>query len=208
LVGIHLDYIRYPYALPITPGSRFSPRLDFGYGRTSMERFRAETGFRAPINGIQQSTAAYQAWDSWRRLQVTRTVQEVESALRVRRPDALLSVAVLPWADRAYLSSFQNWRAWLQAGLLDKVVLMNYTRDEELAIQISRGGVAWRLPSGVNAKRQGKVLVGLGAYLFSGDPRPIWRQWHGALHSGADGVVLFSYDTMLRHGDFWKFPLP
>ena len=208
LAGIHLDYIRYPYALPISPGSRFFPRLDFGYGRVSAERFRAETGHSVPANGVQRSTAEHQVWDDWRRLQVTETVREVDRAIRARRPAIRLSAAVLPWADRAYLSAFQNWRGWLQAGLLDKAVLMNYTRNEELALQISRGASAWRLASEENGGRKGQVLIGLGAYLFGEDPGPVWRQWRGALRSGVDGVVLFSYDTILRRERYWKFPLP
>ena len=209
LAGVHLDYIRYPYALPISPGSRFAPRLDFGYGRVPAERFRAETGFAAPAGGVQRSTAEHQAWDDWRRRQVTETVREVDRALRARHPGLLLSAAVLPWGDRAYLSAFQDWRGWLEKGLLDKAVLMNYTRDEILAHRISRSASAWRLPAEEeNGRRKGRVLIGLGAYLFGEDPEPLWRQWRGALRSGADGVVVFSYDAMLRRGRYWRFPLP
>lgn len=208
LAGVHLDYIRYPYALPITPGSRFSPRLDFGYGRLSTERFRAETGRTAPARGVQRSPADYQAWDDWRRLQVTETVKEVEQDLRARRPGLLFSAAVLPWADRAYLAAFQDWRGWLRAGLLDEAVLMNYTRDEKLAAYISQGTLAWRPSPGAAGGRRGKVLIGLGAYLFNGDSEPIHRQWRAALRAGADGVVLFSYDAIRKHEGFWRFPFP
>lgn len=208
LAGVHLDYIRYPYALPITPGSRFSPRLDFGYGKLAVERFRAETGRPAPLAGVQRSAADHQAWDDWRRLQVTETVKEVDKTLRAQRSGALLSAAVLPWADRAYLSAFQDWRGWLQAGLLDKAVLMNYTRDEALAAHISQGAPAWSHPRGADGGRKGQVLIGLGAYLFEGDPEPVRRQWRAALRPGVDGVVLFSYDAILRHDGFWKSPLP
>jgi uncharacterized lipoprotein YddW (UPF0748 family) len=41
LDGLHLDYIRYPYALPMTPGSRFRG-LDFGYGDVAKTRFAQE----------------------------------------------------------------------------------------------------------------------------------------------------------------------
>ena len=208
LAGVHLDYIRYPYALPITPGSRFTPRLDFGYGKLAAERFRAETGRPAPVSGIQRSTADHQAWDDWRRLQVTDTVKEADKTLRAQRRGLLLSAAVLPWADRAYLSSLQDWRGWLRAGLLDKAVLMNYTRDEALAAYISQGAPAWRYSSGPDGGRKGQVLIGLGAYLFGDDPEPIRRQWREALRSGVDGVVLFSYDAILRRAGFWKSFLP
>jgi len=209
LAGIHLDFIRYPYALPIAPGSRFSPRLDFGYGPASAARFRAETGRTAPAEGASAGAADREAWDDWRRRQVTEAVRDVREALRAFRPGALLSAAVLPWADRAYLASFQDWRGWLVEGLLDKALLMNYTRDAALASHISRGASAARgAPPEEGEGGGARVLIGLGAYLFEGDPEGLWRQWRDARRSGADGVVLFSYDQMAGRDALWRFPSP
>lgn len=209
LSGIHLDFIRYPYALPISPGSRFSPRLDFGYGKGSIKRFAAETGRRAPSAGARVSAADHRAWDGWRRDQVTRTVAAVRAAIRKVRPGAVLSAAVLPWAERAYLIAFQDWRGWLRSGLIDKALVMVYSRDTALAAHMMRAAMAARpgLPETL-LQDQAAVVIGLGAWLFGGDPSPLWAQWKAAQRAGADGVALFSYDQMVDRPQMWRRPIP
>ncbi len=207
LAGIHLDFIRYPYALPISPGSRFSPRLDFGYGEQSVARFQAETGRKAPAEKAIVSSPDYQAWDDWRRRQVTETVRQVHGAVKAFRPQAVLSAAVLPWTERAYLTSFQDWRGWLQEGILDKAVVMNYTRDLTLSSRISRSVSATRafFPGGKKGRKK-LIIIGLGAWLFTSNTQGLWEEWHEAQRAGADGIAFFSYDQMLDHGDMWAFP--
>ena len=204
LAGIHLDFIRYPYALPISPGSAFSPRLDFGYGAETVQRFRAETGQTAPSAGVKATVADYQAWDNWRRLQVTETVRYIHLAIRATRPNSALSAAALPWAERAYLSSFQDWRGWLAEGILDKAVIMNYSRDTTLAAQIS--GAATGVQRKGQRKERASIVIGLGAYLHRDSPAALWRQWRDAREAGADGVTLFSYDQMVEDKELWRFP--
>lgn len=207
LAGLHLDFIRYPYALPISPGSRFSPRLDFGYGRWSIQRFELETKRKAPKDKEVVSRKDYQAWDDWRRAQVTETVREIMIAIKAFQPQALLSAAVLPWTERAYLSSFQDWRGWLQEGILDKAVVMNYTRDLNLSSRISKSVSAAKAFSPTKRKR-GKVfiIIGLGAWLFTQNPDELWREWRDAIQSGAKGIALFSYDQMVGKPQMWAFP--
>ena len=204
LAGIHLDFIRYPYALPISPGSAFSPRLDFGYGAETVLRFHTETGQTAPSAGVEAAAADYLAWDHWRRLQVTKTVRHIRLAVRGAGPDSILSAAVLPWAERAYLSSFQDWRGWLEEGILDKAVIMNYSRDTTLAAQISRAAAGVRRKG--QRKERASIVIGLGAYLHKNSPAGLWRQWRDAREAGADGVALFSYDQMVGEKELWRFP--
>ncbi len=207
LAGIHLDFIRYPYALPISPGSRFSPRLDFGYNKISVARFQKKTWKKAPLAGADAAEANPDAWDAWRRAQVTAAVRDVYETVRDLNPQAIISAAVLPWAERAYLSAFQDWRGWIENGFLDKVVVMNYTRDTRLAAQISRSVVATKMAAR-NRSRAPKIVIGLGAYLFIRRPEGIWGEWGAAREAGADGVALFSYDQMVKKDALWKFPVP
>lgn len=207
LAGIHLDFIRYPYALPISPGSRFSPRLDFGYGEKSVARFHSETGRKAPRDKTIVSSSDYQAWDDWRRRQVTEMVREVYGAVKAFRPRAELSAAVLPWTERAYLTSFQDWRGWLQEGILDKAVVMNYTRDLTLSSRISKSvATASAFSPDRSSDRKKLIIIGLGAWLFTSNPQGLWEEWHEARQSGADGVAFFSYDQMVGKRDMWDFP--
>ena len=204
LVGIHLDFIRYPYALPISPGSHFSSRLDFGYNEASVVRFAQETRKTAPRAGVKRADAA--AWDAWRRAQVSEAVRGVHETTRSLRKQVIVSAAVLPWSERAYLSAFQDWRGWLEGGFLDKAVVMNYTRDIHLAAQISRSALAARRVETPNPSAS-KVVIGLGAYLFTKNPAGVWREWRAARDAGADGVALFSYDQMVGNDAMWKFPV-
>ena len=206
LSGIHLDFIRYPYALPISPGSRFSPRLDFGYGKSSRARFRKETGRRAPQGGAKVARADFEAWDRWRREQVTEAVRDVRRTVDALRSGARLSAALLPWPERAYLSAFQDWRSWLREGILDKALVMNYSRDAKLASHISRGAALL----GKDVPNGGKysIIIGLGVWIFSDHPAGLWREWRDAREAGAAGVALFSYDQMVGRKEFWRFPPP
>jgi uncharacterized lipoprotein YddW (UPF0748 family) len=176
LDGLHLDFVRHPLALPIVPGSRFAPGLDFGYGADAKERFSRESG-RAFARG--------DAWDEFRRARVTELVQRLGARLPERWE---YSAAVLPWADRAYLSAMQDWRGWLDEGLLDFVVAMAYMRDDRLLRYVAQG-----LRGGVGGDR---VWIGLGTWLFASAPERIAAQVDIALQARPPGVVFFSYDAV------------
>jgi uncharacterized lipoprotein YddW (UPF0748 family) len=188
LDGVHFDYIRYPYGIPTVPGSRYSNGLDFGYGERSVARFQAETGFSAFAAKDDPSVA--QRWDDWRREQLGRFLRHVRGQLRRLKRDLALSAALLAWPDRAYLSAYQDWRLWLEQGLLDQGIVMNYTRDGRLASHLTRQAVAFRGRS--------KLFVGLGAYALLDQPDLLAQQIRDARQQGADGVVLFSYDNLLK----------
>jgi uncharacterized lipoprotein YddW (UPF0748 family) len=174
LDGLHLDYIRYPYALPMTPGSRFNG-LDFGYGEIAKARFSAEHGsFEVGDN-----------WDEFRRARVG----ELVTRLRARLPKRWkLSAAVIAYADRAYLTALQDWRAWLEDGRLDFAVAMSYTRDERLLRY-----QAHALRFGVGGEN---LWLGLGAWLVADEPGRIAKQVALVREVEPPGVALFSYDAL------------
>ena len=160
LDGVHFDYVRYPYAVPTVPGSRYSNGLDFGYGERSVARFRAETGFSA--FAARDDPAVAQRWDQWRREQLDQFLRQLRGQLKRLRRNLVLSAALLAWPDRAYLSAYQDWRLWLEEGLLDQGIVMNYNRDSRLVRYLSREAVAFRGRS--------KLFVGLGAYALLDQP--------------------------------------
>jgi uncharacterized lipoprotein YddW (UPF0748 family) len=186
LDGLHLDYIRYPDVLPFSPGSRFGVGLDFGYGQPSRERFRAETSLEAPFGA---SIVNANRWDDWRRDQVTALVRRIGDAARAEQPDLELSAAVWAYANRAYLSIFQDWRGWLEEELLDFAVPMLYTRDDRL--------LRYNASAFVGGIAGSRVWIGLGAWLFSKQPERAAAQLRMAEASGAAGIALFSYDSII-----------
>lgn len=185
LDGLHLDYIRYPDVLPFSPGSRFGVGLDFGYGEATRARFRRETGLEAPFRG---SLANANRWDSWRRERVTDLVRRIRLAAQLQKPDLALSAAVWSYADRAYLSLYQDWRGWLETGLLDFAVPMAYTLDDALLRQLAHAATG-----GIGGER---VWIGLGTWLFAKEPARAVEQWELARAAKPAGISFFSYDAM------------
>ncbi len=184
LDGLHLDYIRYPDVLPFTPGSRFDVGLDFGFGEASRERFRKDTGLEAPF---RRETRNAEAFDDWRRAQVTAVVREIAAASRASRPGLELSAAVWAYPDRAYLALHQDWTRWLDEGLLSFAVPMAYTRDPRLFTLLSRANAA------IGGKR---TWLGLGTWLFAATPDAAAAQLAEARALETAGVALFSYDAL------------
>lgn len=185
LDGVHLDYIRHPDVLPFAPGSRFGVGLDFGYGAASRARFERETGLAAPLG---DSLANADRFDDWRRERVTDVVRRVGAAARNAKPAIEVSAAVWAYADRAYLSIFQDWRGWLEARLLDFAVPMAYTSDDRLLRYLAASSVG-----GVGGDR---VWLGLGSWLFASDPMRARVQRELALAARPAGIALFSYDAI------------
>jgi uncharacterized lipoprotein YddW (UPF0748 family) len=167
------------------PGSRFGVGLDFGYGAASRARFERDTGLHAPSGDALDSA---DRWDAWRRDRVTEVVSRIVAAARSVRPSIELSAAVWVYADRAYLSIFQDWRGWLDAKLLDFAVPMAYTTDDRLLRYLSSATLG-----GVGGDR---VWIGLGAWLFANEPARARAQRDATLALHPHGIALFSYDAL------------
>ncbi|MDP8213790.1 MAG: family 10 glycosylhydrolase [Candidatus Euphemobacter frigidus] len=187
LDGIHLDFTRYPYNTPHA-GSRWANRNDLGYGKESVRRFKKWTGLDPMTMELTRSNC--QAWDNWRRLQVNNFVESAGALVRSLEPSLTFSVAVIAWADRAYLSSFQDWRRWLEEGTVDFVAPMNYGTDSRLARYLTWTALA--------ARGSRQVYIGLGEYLLGNKPEVLLQQMADCRKAGADGIVLFSYDSMCK----------
>lgn len=126
--GINLDYIRYP---DYSEGE-FSN--DWGYSQTSLTRFAGETG----RTGRPEPTDP--AFSQWRRDQVSNLVRKIY--LRMYRIDSSdrLSINGITYAygpqtyggwkqTRPYKNVLQDWKGWLEEGIIDTVTAMNYKRE-------------------------------------------------------------------------------
>ncbi len=185
LDGLHLDYIRYPDVLPFAPGSRFGVGMDFGYGEATRARFKEATGLDAPFGDVLTNA---NAWDDWRRAELARLVGGLREQLEADAPAAKLSAAVFAWTDRAYLSVYQDWLGWLDAGHLHFAVPMLYTRDERL--------LRYQAGAFVGGVAGDRIWIGLGAWLFRRTPEGAAAQLRTVDDFGARGRVLFSWDAL------------
>lgn len=189
--GIHLDFIRLPYTVPFSPGSRFPKGITYGYGKESVERFRKTCGANPLSSSL--STDMAQKWDDWRRDQITGFVRRAGEIVREGGQPRKFSAAVVCWADRAYLSSSQDWRRWLEEGLIDFACSMNYSVDSRLARYVTQTAKAFR------ANKQ--IVIGLGAYLLDGRKGVLEQQIDDCLAAGVDGIAFFSYDSMRKNNE-------
>ena len=187
LSGVHLDYLRYPMTVPFIPGSRFTKYgLSYGYGLKNKERFEEWSGLN-PLSGLK-SAKEFMLWDDWRRDQITSLVRRISRLVKDKSPGFLVSAAVVPAGDRAYLSMFQDWPFWLEEGIVDYVVLMNYTLDNQLTKELVRSSLAHR--------GKGKVFIGIGLYLMKDISGAFIEQYKNVAGLSPDGIVIYSYDDI------------
>jgi uncharacterized lipoprotein YddW (UPF0748 family) len=183
--GVHLDYIRYPSS-------------EFDYSRDALAAFR-RTLLRelTPADALRFETGAAaqplvypqafpERWRAFRMSRLTMLMQRLRDVVKTARPFARVSAAVVPDPAEAAEHRFQDWRAWLDAGLLDIVCPMAYTTDSRL--------FAAQIAGARDAAGAHPVWAGIGAYRLSSDQ--IVEDVQTARRLGAGGVILFSYDSL------------
>jgi len=190
--GIHFDYIRYPET-----EERLPRGSNVGYNDVSLERFRRARG-RTDLPAPDD-----EAWTRWRRQQVSDLVRRVSIEARAIRPQIQVSAATIAWGappgsrkdfDNASPMQriFQNWRDWLDEGLLDVAAPMNYAREHDPRVREWFNGWIWWEKRN---KSDRHLVVGIGAYLNT-QAAVLDQVARARSHAGehrADGVSFFSY---------------
>jgi uncharacterized lipoprotein YddW (UPF0748 family) len=119
--GIQLDYVRYG-----------GP--DWGYNPTAVARFNQQmkrTGTPEPNDSI---------WLQWRRDQVTNLVRKLYVQSLAIKPQVKISAATIAWGNgpkkdedwyktQPYKEVLQDWRGWLEEGIIDIAMPMTYQRE-------------------------------------------------------------------------------
>ncbi|MCU0492504.1 MAG: family 10 glycosylhydrolase [Chloroflexaceae bacterium] len=121
LDGIHWDFIRFG-------------GINYGYNQVSLDRFNLANG--RPLGSRPAPTDA--AWSQWRRDRITELARRLYIRSKAINPAIQVSAATITWGgagsggpgdwvnSAAYRQVFQDWRAWLQEGILDFAVPMHY----------------------------------------------------------------------------------
>lgn len=207
LDGIHFDYIRYPE----TEGSTGRGSA-VGYNPAALARFRKATGRTGTPD------PADEAWMTWRREQVSHVVRRVFLEVKALKPRVLVSASVIPWgapptgeddfADAAPMQRvFQDWHAWLEEGILDLAVPMNYARETDDRVRTwFDGWVSWE-----RRHQHGRATaVGLGGYRNAPDATlaQLGRVRRAEGGHRLAGVSLFSYRVPTGGTDGSEAPSP
>jgi uncharacterized lipoprotein YddW (UPF0748 family) len=189
LDGVHLDYVRYP-------------NDDFDYSRDALARFRAEvdrTPGRTPrpaldtrpgSNPFALVEADPDRWRAFRRGRLTSLVSRLREAIKTSRPNALVTAAVVPDAVEATTRRLQDWRAWLDEGLIDIACPMAYATDP--------AAFSAQVAGARSFAGERRVWAGIGAYRLSSSQTI--ESILIARRLGVAGIILFSYDSMAGAG--------
>ena len=128
--GLNFDRIRYPdLTLPSWP-------LDnaWGYNPVALARFQALTGRTdKPLPSDAQ-------WSQWRRDQITNIVRKVYVEAYALKPHLRITADTITYgygpqtqggweSTRTYREVLQDWRGWMEEGILDTNIPMNYKRE-------------------------------------------------------------------------------
>jgi len=187
LDGIHLDYVRYP-----------GPQFD--YSRAALTEFRAyllpelsgpeRARFAgSDMAGLVGLAQVYpQRWGDFRRSRLNTLVMRARTAVKNRRPSLLFSAAVYPDPVEAARTRLQDWRTWIENDMIDVVCPMAYTLDA--------GTFAQQIASARQVAGGQSVWAGIGAYRLSSSQTI--DNIRTARRLGAEGIVLFSYDSLTR----------
>ena len=187
--GIHLDYIRYPSAA-------------FDYSRGALHRFQTWIDARITEDRRTELTSDFgwnpfafvdaypEPWAEFRRSQITDLVERIYVGVKRRRPEVLVSAAVFPNPQEAFLHRYQDWEGWLRSGIVDVVAPMAYNPDDGLFDDAITNAVQIGGPE--------RVWAGVGVYLttYEGTLRKI----DITQRIGVRGFLLFSYDWSVTNG--------
>lgn len=130
--GINFDYVRYP---------DYNPALNipaWGYNPVAVTRFQAATG----RSDVPEPTDPQ--WMQWRRDQVTSIVRRVYIETQAIKPHVRVSADTITYGlapegldgwtqTRPYVEVLQDWRGWMEEGILDFNISMNYRREQSTA---------------------------------------------------------------------------
>jgi uncharacterized repeat protein (TIGR02543 family) len=181
--GFHLDYIRY--------SSR-----NFGYNPVAVERFNTLHN----RSGLPATTDA--AWLQFRRDQVTGLVRKLYLEAIALKPDIKMSAATIGFApgitttsqwpnSAAYSDKLQDWRAWMEEGILDINMPMFYFDQQQYATAWSRWNTFAK-----NHKYNRHLAVGLGWWLNTVEDT-LWQTRDTRLPTSlghrAEGTIGFQY---------------
>jgi uncharacterized lipoprotein YddW (UPF0748 family) len=188
--GIHLDYIRYP-----NEETGFNPiarsRFRDQYQDDPIRLFGKEASRRTPSADADIDSLRH-LWNKWRCMQVTETVRMVRDRIQLEKPRVKISAAVKPEYGRAVEKYGQDWKAWMEEGLLDFVVAMAYSPSTDQVVQ--------QIREARQILGHRSFFAGIGIYNQSVS-RTV-EQIKAIRSIGVDGLSLFSYNSVADNDDY------
>jgi len=130
--GLNFDRVRYPDQNLTTS---FPGVSQWGYNPVAVARFQQLTG------RVDVPTPDDAQWMQWRRDQITGVVRKVYAEAYAIKPHLAISADTITYGygpvsvpggwegTRTYREVLQDWRGWMEEGILDINIPMNYKRE-------------------------------------------------------------------------------
>ncbi len=190
LDGLNFDYVRYP-------GNTW------GYHPVTVGRFHARFGGTGPPLPTDAK------WLQFRRDQVSALVRKIYLTSISVKPWVKISADTICWAPgittdaqwsstSAYASVLQDWRAWMQEGILDLNLPMMYFDYSARATDWHNWSIFAK-----DHRYNRHLAIGLGSYLNAASNAIVeMRSTRNATSTGhrADGLCLYSYAVPSKDG--------
>jgi uncharacterized lipoprotein YddW (UPF0748 family) len=196
--GLYLSPVS-PESVAYTTSVVRDPTSDFDYSRDTLAAFRASVigdlgvadqrryDARAGAGEALVYTQAFpERWRGFRASRLTALLTSLRAGVKAVKPAALVSVAVVPDPREAATRRLQDWRGWLDTGLVDVICPMAYTTDA--------AAFAAQIAAAKQIAGSHPLWAGIGAYRLSADQ--IVENAQAARRLGVGGIILFSYDSL------------
>lgn len=176
--GIQYDYVRY-YG------------RKWGYSEKALKQYYADTGATAKPDPNDPK------WLQWKRDQVTALVKLSHDRIKAANPNIAISASTIVWGTAyddftktcAYNDVCQDWKQWMEDGLLDINIPMNYNPETS-----DRAKSSFRKWTDNSGKWCGKGIVCQGLDANNQSAEKMLTQIKYCRKSGQQGFVLFEFN--------------
>lgn len=181
--AIHYDYVRYP-------------EREWGYAPLALDCYYAETG------ETEKPEQDDPKWLQWKRDQVTALVTLVRERVKAANPNVKIQASTIVWGlcpedfkdATPYMRVCQDWKLWMEQGLIDENCPMVYAREgEEFGAGYFRGWL-----EGVKRWSYGlPAYIGISSTMNTAEQ--MLQQVDAARKAGLPGFLFFAFnDTPQR----------
>lgn len=165
----------------------FGLPVAFGYDPYTQELYRQDHGGNSP-----PANPADPEWVQWRADRITLLMERIAATVREIRPEAIVSLSPNS-PDFAYRKYLQDWRRWVDMGLIDEAIVQVYRDDiGSLENELYNGGFA-----AVNQQ----IPVGIGLYTGPAgqakSAEKMQQETAAVRAAGYRGISFFCWETTL-----------
>lgn len=185
--GIHLDFIRYPYA---KDGGKY-------FGLDELHISKAQKSFSFSKEDYLENPQYLKIIDMIKMQEMNNFVREISIEVKKNNPKHILTAAVWAHRKKVYESVFQDWPFWLKKSYIDQAYMMIYVKDGETHDK--------RIEEFYDESYLSKLVIGMGIYR-----KPSWRTLKRQIDSsralGSAGFCFFSAQSFYVDEEEAKIP--